>query len=140
MSAALGATLVLALLGAGVTATIAQTLQPLVVDWEQYFRIESDTSTRAGRSVVRGTVWNTATWSAKRIQLLVDAVDGQGRVTDQRVVWLGIDLGGGAHAFFEVPMPSSASYRVRVYAFDSGRGGRWSRATTVPGTDTGGPS
>jgi hypothetical protein len=104
----------------------AEPLQPLVVGWEQYFRIEAEPVTKAGRSVVKGTVWNTTTWGAKRIQILVDALDAGGRVIDQRVAWLGVDLAGGTHAFFEVPMPASAAYRVSVYAYDSGRGGRWS--------------
>ena len=105
---------------------IAQPLQPLVVDWEQYFRIDAESSTRGGRTVVTGTVWNTAPWGAKRIQLLVDALDEQGHVVNQRVTRLGIDLAAGTHAAFEVPMPPAASYRVRIFAFDSGHGGRWS--------------
>jgi hypothetical protein len=105
---------------------VAQTLQPLVVDWAQYFRVESEPGTRGGRPVVTGKVWNTAPWGAKKIQLLVDALDAGGRVVDQRVAWLGIDLVSGSHAAFEVPMPAAASYRVSVFAFESGRGGRWS--------------
>ena len=104
----------------------AQSLSPLVVDWAQYFRVESQSLSRAGRSVVTGTVWNTSTWGAKRIQLLVEALDGNGQVVNQHVIWLGIDLAAGTHAAFETPMPASASYRVSVFAFDSGRGGRWS--------------
>src|SRR6185369_14312126 len=88
----------LSLVAAPVSAAVAQSLQPLVVDWEQYFRIEAGPSTRGGRAVVAGTVWNTAPWSAKKIQLLVDALDANGRVIDQRVTWLGIDLATGTHA------------------------------------------
>jgi hypothetical protein len=108
------------------SAAGAQSLSPLVVDWAQYFRVESQSVSRGGRSVVTGTVWNTSTWGAKRIQLLVDALDSNGRVVNQQVIWLGVDLAAGTHADFETPMPASASYRVSVFAFDSGRGGRWS--------------
>jgi hypothetical protein len=114
--------LMLVMVGAGA----AQPLSPLVVDWEQYFRVESRSVSRADGSVVTGTLWNTATWGAKRIQLLVESLDGNGQPVHQRVVWLGVDLTAGSHASFEVPMPAAASYRVRVFAFDSGRGGRWS--------------
>lgn len=117
---------VLALLATTVGATAAQRLQSLTVDWPQYFRIESESSVRGGRTVVNGTVWNTATWATKRIQLLVDAVDAGGQVVNQKVVWLGVDLAPGTHAAFEVPMPASSGYRVSVFAFESGRGGRWS--------------
>lgn len=104
----------------------AQTLSPLVVDWAQYFRVESQPVSRDGRSIVTGTVWNTALWDAKRIQLLVEALDGDGRAVNQQVIWLGVNLAAGTHADFEAPMPAAASYRVSVFAFDSGRGGRWS--------------
>jgi hypothetical protein len=120
------ALVLLALVTMTVSVAVAQPLRPLVVDWEQYFRIESEPTVRNGRPVVKGRVWNTTTWGAKRIQLLVDAVDANGQVVDQRVVWLGIDLAAGTHAYFEVPMPPAPSYRVSVFAFDSGRGGRWS--------------
>jgi len=117
---------VLTLLAATMSATAAQLLQSLTVDWPQYFRIESESSAQGGRTVVKGSVWNTANWSTKRIQLLVDAVDAGGQVVNQRVVWLGVDLAPGTHAAFEVPMPTSPAYRVSVFAFESGRGGRWS--------------
>ena len=116
---------VLALLTTTLSATAAL-LQPRVVDWPQYFRIESESSAQGGRTVVKGSVWNTANWSTKRIQLLVDAVDAGGQVVNQKVVWLGVDLAPGTHAAFEVPMPTSPAYRVSVFAFESGRGGRWS--------------
>jgi hypothetical protein len=115
---------VLVLLIAAASVQAKEPLYPLVSDWEQQFRIESQVSTRDGKSVVSGTVWNTTNWGAKRIQLLVDGLDASGATVSQRVVWLGIDLGGGAHAFFNVPMPTAASYRVSVFAFESRRG-RW---------------
>jgi len=117
---------VLTLLATTIGATAAQLLQPLTVDWPQYFRIDSESSVRDGRAVVTGKVWNTTIWGAKRIRLLVDAVDAGGQVIDQRIIWLGVDLAPGTHAAFEVPMPASPGYRVSVFAFDSGRGGRWS--------------
>jgi hypothetical protein len=116
----------LALIATTTSAAAPQNLQPLVVDWQQYFRIESESSVRNGRPVVSGKVWNTATWGAKRIQLLVDAMDAGGHVVNQRVIWLGVDLAPGTHGAFEVPMPASSAYRVSVFAFDSGHGGRWS--------------
>ena len=120
------AVIVLALIATTSHAVVAQRLQPLVVDWGQYFRVESESSLKNGRPLVSGKVWNTANWGAKRIQLLIDAVDAGGQIVDQRVIWLGVDLAPGTHAAFEVSMPASPGYRVSVFAFDSGRGGRWS--------------
>ena len=125
------AVVVLTLVATTMSATAASLLQSLNVDWPQYFRIESEPLARDGRTVVKGNVWNTANWSTKKIQLLVDAVDAGGQVVNQRVVWLGVDLAPGTHAAFEVPMPASSTYRVSVFAFESGRGGRWS--SRLPG-------
>ena len=59
---------------------------------------------------------------AKRIQLLVEGLDATAQIVVQRVVWLGVDLPPSSHAGFEVPMtPASASYRVRIFAFDTSR-------------------
>jgi hypothetical protein len=124
---ALAKTIVVALsLLAATLSVAAEPLQPLVVDWEQYFRVESQSVSRDGRALVTGTLWNTTTWGARRIQLLVEGLDAGGRVVDQQVVWLGVNLTAGAHAYFEVPVRGAPSHRVSVFAFDSGRGGRWS--------------
>jgi hypothetical protein len=123
---AVAAAVLLVLAGVTGPPAVAEPLAPLVVDWEQSFRIEVRPVSPGPRSVVSGTVWNTATWSTKKIQLLVDGLDAAGEPVTQRVVWLGVDLAAGTHAAFDVPMPPAASYRVRVFAFDTGRGGRWS--------------
>jgi hypothetical protein len=122
----------LSLLWVTVSAGAAQPLSPLVAEWDQYFSVQSQPALGDGRSVGSGVIWNTSGWGARRIQLLVEAVDGSGQATDQRVVWLGADLPAGAHAYFETPLPASAtplpasatplpasaSYRVRVFAFN----------------------
>jgi hypothetical protein len=113
-----------ALLVVTASAQARDLLYPLVGDWDQYFRVESQATTREGKTLVSGTVWNTTNWGAKKIQLLVEGLDAGGAPVTQRVVWLGIDLGGGMHGYFEIPMPSAPSYRVSVFAFDSRRG-RW---------------
>jgi hypothetical protein len=99
-------------------------LHPLVSDWDQHFRVESQATMREGKAFVTGTLWNTTNWGAKRIQLLVEGVDAGGTPVAQRVVWLGVDLPAGTHGYFEVPMPAATAYRVSVFAFDSRRG-RW---------------
>jgi hypothetical protein len=97
-------------------------LQPLAVDWASYFTVEWQATPQDGRALVSGKVTNTTGWGARRIQLLVEGVDPTGQVVSQRVVWLGVDLPSTSHAFFEVPVvPTSTSYRVQVFAFDTGR-------------------
>jgi hypothetical protein len=112
--------LVLAL--ATASGQAAQPLLPLVGDWDQYFRVDTESTARDGRAIVSGQVWNISNWRADRIQLLVEGLDATGQPVTQRVVWLGADLSSGMHAVFEVPVPTAASYRVSVFAFDSSRG------------------
>lgn len=119
-----GLALLLALTIAPANARAAEPLVPLVSDWQQHFRIDADTAARDGSAVVNGNVWNISRWNTKRIQLLVEGLDAGGQSVTQRVIWLGIDLPSGMHAYFQVSMPPAASYRVSVFAFDSARG-RW---------------
>jgi hypothetical protein len=101
-----------------VSAGAAQPLVPLIAEWDRYFTVRTGTAGRDGRSTGGATVWNTSDWGAQRIQLLVESLDGSGQTVAQRVVWLGSDLPPGAHAYVAAPMPASASYRVRVFAFN----------------------
>jgi hypothetical protein len=116
--------IVLAMLLLAASVDAAAPLSPLVIGWEQWFRVDSQSTRQNGGSMVSGEVWNTSDWGARRIQLLVEGLDPSGQPVSQRVVWLGVDLAAGTHAFFEVPMPGASSYRVSVFAFDQSRKGR----------------
>jgi hypothetical protein len=108
------------LLGATRVPVAPAPLAPLVVDWERNFTIDSQGAQRDGRPLVTGTVHNTSNCSAQRIQLLIDALNPDGGIVDQRVVWLGSDLTPGTHAYFEVPaVAPTASHRVSVFAFEA---------------------
>jgi hypothetical protein len=108
----------LALLLVAVSTGAAQPLSPLIAEWDQYFSVHSRPVIRDGRSVGSGTIWNVSGWGARRIQLLVEGLDDNAQPVSQRVVWLGADLPAGSHAYFEAPLPTSTSYRVRVFAFN----------------------
>ncbi len=104
----------------------ATPLTPHTAGWEQFFTVRWDTTARGGRPTVEGRVRNEWGFPANQIQLLVDALDANGRVVAQRVTWLGADLPPGVAAPFSVPAPPAAAYRVSVYAFNwiqSGGGG-----------------
>jgi hypothetical protein len=100
----------------------AQTLTPLFHGWERYFTITWESSQERGQPVISGYIKNDAGFPARRIQVLVDALDASGRVTGQRVSWLGSSLTPGMRAYFEVPAPPPSAppgtYRVSVFAFD----------------------
>lgn len=106
-------------LGAG-PAGAARELTPLVLGWENYFKIQSELIERYGRPIIRGYVLNDWGFTARRVQLLIESLDERGQVLAQRVDWLVPSaLTPGARAYFEVPAPAfSLQYRVSVYAFD----------------------
>jgi hypothetical protein len=92
---------------------------PLVIGWEQFFRITWEPFQRRRRPYVGGYVLNNWGLFATRVQLLVDGLDASGRVTSQSVAWLGSSVPPGSRVYFEVPAPQpAATYRVSVFAFD----------------------
>ena len=120
--------MVIALVAVAVTASAAvEPLQPLVVGWEQYFRLSWEPAERAGRPVVRGRIQNEWGFPATDIRLLVDGFDATGRLVHQNIGWLGSMLPPGIYSDFEVPVKErAATYRVSVFAFSwvqAGNGG-----------------
>jgi len=101
----------------------AHGLQSLAPGWERYFTIDWRASTQGTRNVVSGTVQNRYGATASRVQLLVEGLDDRGSVANQRVAWLGRNIGPFETVRFDVPIEPAATYRVTIFAYDQGRGG-----------------
>lgn len=104
--------------GGRVEAGQEPVLEPLVVGWERIFKLSWEVAERAGQVMVRGYLTNDSPYIVTRIQLLVEALDGAGRVTGQRVGWFGPTLTPFSRGYFELPAPPGETWRVRVFAFD----------------------
>jgi hypothetical protein len=114
-----GAVLAFLVALATVDGVAGQALAPLVIGWERFFTLTWEAWQDRGQPMVGGYVKNEAGFPARRVQLLVEALDASGRVTGQRVDWLGSDLTPGMRAYFEAPAPApAATYRVSVFAYD----------------------
>jgi hypothetical protein len=113
--------LVLALLVA-LTAPVvapAANLTPLVLGWEQFFKIDWQAGERRNKPVVYGYLKNEWGMPAARIQLLVEGIDAQGAVVGQKVAWFGPTLNPGIRSYYEVGVPwQTPTYRVSVFAFE----------------------
>lgn len=96
----------------------AQPLTPLDVNWAEYFQIDWQPGERGGQSVLTGHVRSTWKYGARWMQLLIDRVDAQGALLDQRLVWLPSELPRGSQVYFEVRVEPAATYRVAVYAYE----------------------
>ena len=100
-------------------ATDGRPMTPLVVGWEQFFKLTwSVVDSRRG-PVVSGRIYNNWGFAAANVRLLVDELDASGQIVDQRVGWLGFMLTPGTTAPFEIPVAHrTPNYRVSVFAFD----------------------
>jgi hypothetical protein len=106
-------------LGLAADAMPAPPLQPLVVGWEQFFKLTWEVGERRGKPVVTGRIYNNWNFAAANMRLLVDELDAGGRIVDQRVGWLGFTLTPGTTAPFEIPVAhATPNHRVSVFAFD----------------------
>ena len=109
------------------SAMAAGPLTPLVVGWEQFFKLNWTVGERKGKPVVTGTIYNNWGFAAANVRLLVDELDANGQIVEQQVGWLGFTLTPGTTAPFEVPVVhATPNHRVSVFAFDwvqaNGRG------------------
>lgn len=93
-------------------------LQPLNLGWERHFSVTWESSQHGGSQVVSGYVNNTSPYDLANLRVLVEALDAGGQVVEQRVGYLPGELRGGGRLYFEVPIASAATYRVRVFSYD----------------------
>ena len=92
---------------------------PLVVGWEQFFVVTSETVQGGGGARVAGYVINKAGFKAQRIRLLVDGLDASGQIAGQSIVWLGSPgVGPDGRAYFDVPAPTGVRHRVSVFSYN----------------------
>jgi hypothetical protein len=111
------ATLMVVLLAS--SAMAAGPLTPLVIGWEQFFRLNWTVGERRGKPVVTGTIYNNWGFAAANVRLLVDELDANGQIVEQRIGWLGFTLTPGTTAPFEVPVVhATPNHRVSVFAFN----------------------
>jgi hypothetical protein len=93
-------------------------LEPLVVGTQQFFAIEWQSTPRGNQRLVQGYIKNNWGFAAANVRLLVDALEPDGRLITQRIIWLGGQLTPGTRAYFETAMPPAPTYRVRMFAYD----------------------
>ena len=125
------ASVFLLIVGVSTPVLSAALLQPLMVGWENYFKLDWNAGTQSGHPVVFGHIYNNWGFAATNVRLLVDGVNDRGEIVSQTIGWLGTQLTPGTTAPFEVAVDGQApSYRVSVFAFDwvqRGRGSGGSR-------------
>jgi hypothetical protein len=94
-------------------------LTPLVVGWERFFTITSETVQAGGKTRVAGYLTNDSGFAVSRMRLLIDALDASGQITGQSVAWVPSPRPGpGVRVYFDEPAPPGNGHRVSVFAYD----------------------
>jgi hypothetical protein len=97
----------------------AQSITPMVLGWERFFTITSETVQKGGKTRVAGYVKNEGDFAVSRMRLLIDGLDDTGRITGQSVAWVPSPRPGpGARVYFDEPAPAGVRHQVSVYAYD----------------------
>ena len=81
-------------------------------------RVEWDTTTRGGRTVVRGYVHNEHQMRAENVRLLIEGLDAGARPMTRRIAYVTGTIPHHDRAYFEATLPAAASYRVSIESFD----------------------
>jgi len=96
-----------------------RTLQPMVLGWEQIFRVEWDHGDRWGREQVQGYLVNASPYTITRARLLLESLDERGETVAQTLLWIPDALTPFTRVYFEsAPAQRAPRYRVRVFDFD----------------------
>lgn len=103
---------------AGALLATAMEIEPHMTGAERVFTIKWEAGSRTNHSIVQGRIENVSPYPIRDVRLLVDALDGRGNVSWQRVAYIPGDfLGFGSASFFEVQVPAALGYRVRIYSY-----------------------
>lgn len=93
--------------------------QPLIVGWQQFFRIQWDATKKNGQTLVEGYISNTWNFTAQQIQLLVTGYDASGKSLGQVIAWGPNEIDPGTRKYFDVPVPPGATtYDVAMFSWN----------------------
>jgi hypothetical protein len=110
---------VVACLVLGLSQAQGGRLTPLVVGWERFFTITSESVARGGGPRVVGYLTNEAGFKAQRVRLLIEGIDASGQITGQSIAWVpSPGPGPGGRVYFDEPAPAGLRHRVSVFSYD----------------------
>jgi hypothetical protein len=86
---------------------------------DQFFHVDwSASRNRQGQSRITGYVYNDYGEDASRVHLRITELDAQGRPVSSTIQPVDDTIPGSGRTYFDVRVPDSASYQVRVVSFD----------------------
>jgi len=102
-------------------------LQPLIVGWQQFFRVQWDATRQRDQPLVEGYITNIWGFAALNVRLLVNGYDASGQQVGQLISWGPYEIDCGSRVYFNVPVPRAATYEVSIFSWSwiqTGNGGQ----------------
>jgi len=94
-------------------------LSPLIIGWQQYFRIQWAARPAMGGTLIDGYITNIWGFTAQRVRVLVTGYDAAGKQVGQLIAWGPNEITPGSRVYFDVQVPSgSASYDVSIFSWN----------------------
>jgi hypothetical protein len=94
-------------------------LQPLIVGWQQFFRVQWTATPGAGGVQIDGYITNTWGFAAQRVRVLITGFDAAGQQVGQLVAWGPNEINPGSRVYFDVEVPRGATnYDVSVFSWN----------------------
>jgi hypothetical protein len=113
----------LALLVAVAPAQLAAAQSYGIQGVESYLRVEWEAGTARRGPAITGYVHNVSGYTADRVRLVVESLDGAGQVRSSAIGEVLGTVPPYGRSYFEIPVRETGPYRVRVLSFDPiGRG------------------
>jgi hypothetical protein len=112
------ATLV-AVSGAATALSPSLSVTTAIQGWERHFRLDWTAQARPKGHEIDGYIYNNHGASASSVQILAQALDGNGNLVGQQLAWVPGTVPALSRSYFSVPgLPPASSYRVSVWAYD----------------------
>jgi hypothetical protein len=94
-------------------------LQPLIVGWQQYFRIQWGATPQGAGVLVDGYITNTWGFTAQKVRVLVNGYDAAGKQVGQLIAWGPNEITPGSRVYFNVTTPAgAATYDVSIFSWN----------------------
>jgi hypothetical protein len=94
-------------------------LQPLIIGWQQFFRIQWTATPEGGGTLIDGYITNTWGFTAQRVRVLVAGHDATGKQVGQLIAWGPNEINPGGRVYFNVQVPGgAASYDVSIFSWN----------------------
>lgn len=94
-------------------------LQPLIVGWQQYFRIQWSATPRDGGVLIDGHITDIWGFTAQQVRVLVTGYDTAGKQVGQLIAWGPNEITPGSRVYFNVEVPKgAATYDVSIFSWN----------------------